>query len=66
MIAEEYAQLAKFYRQADKLEPDTVPADQWAWLNDRMSAITTAQGAKPVPLNQTDMIARRARHRIPF
>lgn len=57
VIAEEYAQLAKCYREADRLQPGTVPTDQWAWINERMDQLAQIRGPRPPELNQTTMIA---------
>lgn len=56
VIAEEYAQLAKFYREVDRLEPGTVPASQWAWIDERTRDLATVRGPSPPSLNQTAMI----------
>jgi hypothetical protein len=57
VVAEEYAQLAKFYREADRLEPATIPSSQWAWLDDRTNALRAVRGPGAPELNQTEMIA---------
>ena len=57
VVAEEYAQLAKCYREADRLQPGTVPADQWAWIKERMEHLARVRGPRPPELNQTTMIA---------
>jgi hypothetical protein len=56
VIAEEYAQLAKFYSEADQIKPDTIPTSQWSWLNERTRALAAVRGAQPPPLVQTSMI----------
>jgi hypothetical protein len=56
VIAEEYAQLGKFYREVDRLDPGKVPASQWDWLNQRIAAVAALRGPKAFELNQTDMI----------
>ena len=57
VIAEEYVQLAKYYREGDRLDPGKVPADQWAWLNQRTADLAAVRGPKPLSLVQTDLIA---------
>ena len=57
VVAEEYAQLAKCYREADRLRPGTVPTDQWAWIEQRMDQLAQVRGPRPPELNQTTMIA---------
>lgn len=57
VIAEEYGELAKFYREVDRLEPGTVPASQWAWIGERTRDLAALRGPKPQSLKQTDMIA---------
>lgn len=57
VIAEEYAQLAKFYNAVDELDPHTIPADQWLWLRSRRTALDAVRGRHaPTKLNQTQMI----------
>ncbi|MDP9181463.1 MAG: hypothetical protein M3P04_01640, partial [Actinomycetota bacterium] len=57
VIAEEYAQLGKYYREGEKLQAGEVPADQWDWLNGRMGVLAALRGPKPARLVQTAMIA---------
>lgn len=57
VIAEEYDQLAKFYQEADKIEPQSIPESQWSWLHERMSSLQAIRGTGPAKLNQTQMIA---------
>jgi len=57
VIAEEYDELAKFFREADKVEPQTIPESQWAWLRERTTSLEAVRGTGPAKLNQTQMIA---------
>lgn len=57
VIAEEYAQLKKFYVEPEQLEPGTIPSSQWAWLHERTSALEVARGSHRPKLSQTLMIA---------
>ncbi len=56
VIAEEYAELAKFYREVDRLEPGKIPASQWSWIDERTADLAAVRGPKPPSLNQTAMI----------
>lgn len=57
VIAEEYAQLAKFYSAVDELDPNTIPADQWLWLRSRRTNLAALRGQHATTkLNQTQMI----------
>jgi hypothetical protein len=57
VIAEEYMQLAKFYREAERLyDPSPIPSDQWQWLNERQGELEKARGSDKTALNQTNMI----------
>ncbi len=63
MIAEEYTQVAKFYREADGAKPNTVPKTQWSWLDERTSKLDAIRreldairDGHPPGLDQTRMI----------
>jgi hypothetical protein len=57
VIAEEYAQLKKFYVELEHLEPGSIPPSQWSWLNERTIALEAARGRHRPKLRQTPMIA---------
>ena len=63
VIAEEYTQVAKFYREADGAKPNTVPKTQWSWLDERTSKLDAIRreldairDGHPPGLDQTRMI----------
>lgn len=65
VVAEEYAQLEKFYAEGECLEPGLVPPEQWAWLRGRIQKLEAVRGPRPARLNQTTMIATALEEAFP-